>query len=49
MTKKARRHQPHPAARSRVDDLLHAIALAMARRQMELAWPTVQSDWPAIA
>jgi hypothetical protein len=45
MTKKDRSQQPRPAARSRVDDLLHAIALAMARRQMELAWPAVQSDW----
>jgi hypothetical protein len=45
MTKKERSQQPRPAARPRVDDLLHAIALAMARRQMELAWPAVQSDW----
>ena len=42
MTKKARSEQPRPAAPSRVDDLLHVIALAMARRQMELAWPAVQ-------
>jgi hypothetical protein len=49
MTKKARSQHPRPAARSRIDDVLHAIALAMARRQMELAWPAVRSDGPAIA
>jgi hypothetical protein len=49
MTKKPRSQQPRPTTRSRVDEALHAIALAMARRQMELAWPAVRNDWPAIA
>lgn len=49
MTKTKRSQRSHPSARSRVDDLLHAIALAMARRQMELAWPVVQNDRSAIA
>jgi hypothetical protein len=49
MTKNQRNQQPRPAASRRVDDLLHALALAMARRQMELAWPTVTGDSSAIA
>ena len=49
MKKNDRKLQPHSVGHARVDDLLHAIALAMARRQMELAWPAAQSDWPAIA
>lgn len=36
-TNSATRAQKHPTAR--IDDLIHAIALIMARRQMEQAWP----------
>lgn len=31
---------PSPLSTSRIDHILHAIALAMARRQMEKAWPS---------
>lgn len=34
---------------SRIDELLHAIALAMARRQMEKAWPSFHKHEAAIA
>lgn len=37
MTKKQPTQQP--LATSRVDELVHAIALAMVRRQMQTAWP----------
>jgi len=38
MTKNNRLPQK-PLATSRVEQLVHAIALAMARRQMQYAWP----------
>jgi len=38
MTKNNRR-QKKPLSSSRVEQLVHAIALAMARRQMQYAWP----------
>ena len=37
MTKNNRTQQSLSA--SRVDQLVHAIALAIARRQMQIAWP----------
>jgi hypothetical protein len=49
MTKKHPAMQTDPLSSSRVEDILHAIALAMARRQMEKAWPSVRNDHTAIA
>lgn len=37
MTKNQNPHQP--LLKSRIDQLVHAIALAMARRQMLSVWP----------
>jgi hypothetical protein len=48
MTKKHPTVQTDPLCSSRVEDLLHAIALAMARRQMEKAWPSTSNDQTAI-